>query len=667
MSKNNYMTWLQGCVLAFIVGFSGMACLVSGLGLPVSLWTVAFWCAVSSAVFSFCCSSRLGYVTLGGLVLVVGYLLYTGLLLKSAQSFLYFISTAYYDAFGWKVVHVGGMNLKTMEKALPAILCLWSSLTCAVTAWSIAKGQSTVPVVLMAIPAPFLCLLIPESAPGMLWLWLLIYGIVMALITGPTRFDEQKRGNRLTLFTALPVALAVIVLFAAVPKDAYTGQARAAKWSEVLLGETGLQDLWDNWMGNGSGTDYSKEVRKVSLTSLGERDLSDDTVLSVTANYTGTLYLRSSAYNKYDGKVWTHTGDGASLTWPGEGVLEEPIEVKISTEYAHSMLYLPYYVTSMRMDNVTRGIENEHRLTKYSITCAPMPDISFFEQMHPDNTNSQHVVAGQYAEQCTSLPEYTEKWAKPLAEQITKGLGNHYHKALAIADYVRNSAYYDLAPAQMPSGEQDFAHWFLENSDSGYCVHFATLTAVLLKAAGISSRYVTGYAVDCKANETVEVKEADAHAWVEYWLPGFGWVMLESTPAAMPQDQIPSHRGKTDTFSLNISLPDWLLFGVLIALPVGVVAQWQIRMGYKRRVMKKGQAKEQVISRYGYLEKLHGLLGEPVDEAVTALAEKAIFSPHPILDADVAVLDSAIDAAKGKLRGKNLWKQIYYRLVLAQL
>ena len=66
------------------------------------------------------------------------------------------------------------------------------------------------------------------------------------------------------------------------------------------------------------------------------------------------------------------------------------------------------------------------------------------------------------------------------------------------------------------------------------------------------------------------------------------------------------------------------------------------------------------------MEQLHDLLKEEIDASVTALAEKAKFSNHPITGEDVAVLDSAIDAAKGKLRRSNLFKQIYHTLILAK-
>ena len=81
----------------------------------------------------------------------------------------------------------------------------------------------------------------------------------------------------------------------------------------------------------------------------------------------------------------------------------------------------------------------------------------------------------------------------------------------------------------MPSSETDFVRWFLEESDTGYCAHFASATAVLLQAAGIPARYVTGYMVDTQAGVSTTVYMDEAHAWVEFYDPSVGWRVLEST------------------------------------------------------------------------------------------------------------------------------------------
>ena len=103
---------------------------------------------------------------------------------------------------------------------------------------------------------------------------------------------------------------------------------------------------------------------------------------------------------------------------------------------------------------------------------------------------------------------------------------SHANFVQSIMDYVQNSARYSLNTGRMDDSYTDFAQWFLAESDTGYCVHFATAATVLLRAAGIPARYVTGYMVNCEAGVPVIVESDRAHAWVEYfddelntWLP----------------------------------------------------------------------------------------------------------------------------------------------------
>lgn len=64
----------------------------------------------------------------------------------------------------------------------------------------------------------------------------------------------------------------------------------------------------------------------------------------------------------------------------------------------------------------------------------------------------------------------------------------------AVTALVQKGKIYSLETARVPSGE-DFVYWFLTQSDTGYCVHFATSAALLLRYCGVPARYVTGYTV----------------------------------------------------------------------------------------------------------------------------------------------------------------------------
>lgn len=92
---------------------------------------------------------------------------------------------------------------------------------------------------------------------------------------------------------------------------------------------------------------------------------------------------------------------------------------------------------------------------------------------------------------------------------------------------------YTLKPPVMPEGK-DFAEFFLSESKTGYCVHFATAAVALCRSAGIPARYAEGYAVPSGHNGTwVDVPDKNAHAWLEVYYSGMGWVPIEVTPVSL--------------------------------------------------------------------------------------------------------------------------------------
>jgi transglutaminase-like putative cysteine protease len=77
---------------------------------------------------------------------------------------------------------------------------------------------------------------------------------------------------------------------------------------------------------------------------------------------------------------------------------------------------------------------------------------------------------------------------------------------------------------------------FLFSTRSGFCEHFASAFAVVMRAAGIPTRIVTGYQggeINAFGNYLI-VRQADAHAWTEVWLKDRGWMRVDPTSAAAP-------------------------------------------------------------------------------------------------------------------------------------
>lgn len=82
----------------------------------------------------------------------------------------------------------------------------------------------------------------------------------------------------------------------------------------------------------------------------------------------------------------------------------------------------------------------------------------------------------------------------------------------------------------MPPDNRDFVSWFLLDERQGYCTSFATAMAVMARMVGLPSRYVEGYAATPDADGVARVTQQNAHAWVEIYFTGFGWLPFDPTP-----------------------------------------------------------------------------------------------------------------------------------------
>ncbi|NIM71178.1 MAG: DUF3488 domain-containing protein [Xanthomonadales bacterium] len=77
---------------------------------------------------------------------------------------------------------------------------------------------------------------------------------------------------------------------------------------------------------------------------------------------------------------------------------------------------------------------------------------------------------------------------------------------------------------------------FMFGTRSGFCEHYASAFTVMMRMAGIPARVVTGYQGGWfnELGGYVLVRQSDAHAWSEVWLPGSGWTRIDPTAAVAP-------------------------------------------------------------------------------------------------------------------------------------
>lgn len=136
-------------------------------------------------------------------------------------------------------------------------------------------------------------------------------------------------------------------------------------------------------------------------------------------------------------------------------------------------------------------------------------------------------------------------------------------KIANVQRYLEENTDYTLEPGKVPEGK-DFVDYFLFESRKGYCSYYATAATVMLRALGVPTRYVEGFIVTQKDVErgiitnknqevlwtqnfgvrmntstlNVNIRDNNAHAWIEVYMDGYGWVPIEVTKGYIFNNEI---------------------------------------------------------------------------------------------------------------------------------
>lgn len=265
-------------------------------------------------------------------------------------------------------------------------------------------------------------------------------------------------------------------------------------------------------------------------------------------------------------------------------------------------------------------------------------------------------------------------------------------------------ASYDLNTPAMEAGE-DFARHFLQEG-RGYCVHFATAGALLLRMQGVPARYVSGYTVWLDGQGRGEVMDSDAHAWVEVYVDGCGWYPVEMTPGYsggagdvtlsgapeapepeepgqpdepepdQPEEDVPAPDGPDQPEALpGEEPPDGEgPEGAAFVFPWRAVVRTVLILGalcggyalsfLPRRLERKApDTNRSVISAYCRYRRAADM-GGAEDELLEELGRKAKFSQHTLTEEERETAWARLEAAKEALLARRTgWRKLLLRLM----
>lgn len=708
MAREKNAACLTGAILAFILSVGTVGSLITAFRLDIPrMAPVLGICALATAVSALCFRFKWGGTVLLCLSVPVTWLLFRGD--QTVEQIFYMLTHIlrhFRNAYGWEIPQVL-TNYSDPESMLRPVAIV-GALVAAAVSRTVCRGKGSGSGIFAAAVPFALCFVVTDTVPDTKYLFLWILGITLLVLSGSVRRSSGIQGAALCAMALVPAILALALLFWLVPRDTYDKhpeqlQQRIANWIREL------PDLWEEVTDNvAEGLSGVVQPTELNLQTLGPRLKKVYPVMEVTAPESGTLYLRGQDYDLYDGAGWTatrHRTEGFSR----DGVKQSSGNVTVVTRRVRDVLYLPYY-PGKGITLIGGSLDNSENLREYSFSQWLLPQ-DWREQIQqaetePANTEIRLTLSHQVLpnqSRYLTLPESTRKWAVDLLNNILTDQRTATGAADAIAQYVRNSAAYDLNTGRMPSGETDFVRWFLEDSETGYCVHFASAATVLLRAAGVEARYVEGYMTSAQAHTQVTVTEDQAHAWAEYYEPVLdAWIVLEATPpdltvdtpAAAPETQpevpaeptaptVPEAENNPSNPQMPTlpegSVPDdreppapalpfgkwlrWILTGLLV---IGAVpAQRQLRLRLRRDKKARRSSNAQILISWQELALACRLLKEAPPEEAEQLAQKAKYSPHRITREELDRMDGYLGDALGRLQERPWYEQLIFQYVYA--
>lgn len=248
------------------------------------------------------------------------------------------------------------------------------------------------------------------------------------------------------------------------------------------------------------------------------------------------LYLRGATLDIYHGSGWTRhneqrrllrkDGSGFNIGEPGRRAIEqriwlEPLDTDVL--FAASGVYR----LSGQFPNLWLDPAGGMRLPAPPFSRIEYRAWSDLSGIIPSGPPEPHYLDSSYLDDTKD-----GRIIKGLASALTQGKRSGLEKALAIENYLRTNFSYSLTVSG--SGRAPLEDFMLRTKE-GYCEHFATAMAMLLRAAGVPSRIVTGF----QQGEWNElggyfiVRQQDAHSWVEAYIAGTGWMRFDPTPVSV--------------------------------------------------------------------------------------------------------------------------------------
>lgn len=250
-----------------------------------------------------------------------------------------------------------------------------------------------------------------------------------------------------------------------------------------------------------------------------------------------TIYLKLKSFGDYTGRSW---GDAIEydnligLEFSADYLTGTAIDKTFSSVTIRSLngqYALPYYMRrtytseyDVQSSDVMYKGNTDEDYTVYYAQFDPAAKYKADNTLVDYEREYRNFVYGQYL--------YTDADTAKFMQSIISEQGFSGQKidtVYAVAKYIQNSATYNLKYDRELDNQENIAIAFLRDYKEGICQHYATAATLLYRTMGIPARYTVGFMGETVSGEWVDITAKSAHAWVEVYLDGIGWIMVEVT------------------------------------------------------------------------------------------------------------------------------------------
>ena len=713
---NRTLIMTGNCLLMLIAVYCTFGALLSSFSISVTMISL-FWVWLISAVVLSAVAMIYGGkgILISAIPVFLLFLMSRGEIIEGAMYVIYTITDHYAN---WLPVTVFFPESAFYREEPLIFISAAGIVVSLLLAYTVCVRRSIFCTILSTAPIVFLTFVITDLQSDVVYLLGLIAVYLTLLISSAFSPDDFfKRGMK--FFPSLVISLMIMVLaYWVTPYTNYVRENYVADFSnrfrviasqmgrfgQLFRGSSGISYEWLETRG---GIIWQFNTDYVNIAGAGGRTITNQSLLEVDVDRTGIFYIRGYSMQYFDGRSWLYSDESFAnhdaeiatairseifgnttndFTFPLIDIartMPEFIAVEYYTDNPESLVhsanmritrtgdltagvtYQPYYSTAV-FNDVERFADTE--MFKYvEGSVLDLAGALYLQRLNSQYRLNNFVTDTGLRSRYTQIDESTARELRQMA--VDAGIDINADRAAitdAVANYIQSAGRYTLIPEAVPD-DVDFSLYFLQTLKEGYCIHFATAAVMMLRSLDIPARFTSGYVVtvpEYGLGRTVVLTDRNAHAWVEVFYEGVGWLYLEVTPSSafsaipdgMPHtpDYYPDY---TDFLPPDLSdmegmspedmyagagaggqtarrFPAWMTnLGAIVVFIILIIVALPVRRNlmfkHREKQFNQSNANAAVIWIWKYIAKISR--GEAVPPAdIEELALKARFSQHRI-------------------------------------